>query len=194
MKISYPTTAALMVCAAITQPVTAGTYARIGFDGGGDKLSIPAVTDKGVRAGNGVLIEVGLNSRKDKTLSSGQSSEFSLGIKVAERGTSDTFDSGDSIAFGRLSLNATHFLHKGDWRIGGGLTYHLGNSLVYDIDGESETEQEYDGAAGLTLQIDRMFYEGLYRVGVKGTAIEYKSDESPTVDGSSIGFYAGMYF
>lgn len=190
----YEMIPALVVLTVLAQPVSAGTYARIGFDGGGDELGIPTITDKEIDAGSGMTLEVGFVDSKDKTVSSGRSTELSFGGKIAHRSVSDSITSEDAILFGRLSLNAAHFLHNGNWRFGAGVTYHFANTLFSDIDEETEKESDFDGAAGFTLQIDRMFYNGLYRVGVKGTSIEYKSDDAPDVDGSSIGFYAGMYF
>jgi len=194
IKPNYKMIPALTVLTALAQPVSAGTYARIGFDGGGDELGIPEITNKEINAGSGMTLEVGFVDSKDKIKSSGRSTELSFGGKIAQRVTSASITSTDAILFGRLSLSAAHFLHSGNWRFGAGVTYHFANTLFSEIEEETEKEKDFDGAAGFTLQIDRMFYNGLYRVGVKGTSIEYKSDNTADIDGSSIGLYAGMYF
>jgi len=179
--------AAFFITAIITQPTTAATFVRIGLHGGGDKLGIPTVTAREINAGSGLSLEAGFVYMNGKSQSSGRSTELSLGAIIAEQLTPY-----ESVYFTRFTLNASHYLHHGQWRFGAGLTYHFGTRLSYER--SFETETDFDAAAGITLQADRMFYDGLYRAGVKATAIEYKSDEFIDVDGSSIGFYAGAYF
>jgi len=178
---------AIFLITALSQPVTAATYARISFDRGGDPLLLRADTDTEIKAGSGTMLEVGFFNMQDKNQSSGRSTELSFGAKITERVTTS-----ESLLFGRFTLNAAHFLHNGRWRFGAGLTYHFATTLFYD--NVNETETDFDAATGFTLQVDRTFYEGLYRVGLKGTAIDYQSEGAMERDGSSIGFYAGMYF
>jgi len=192
VKSIYKIFAVLILSTALSQTVIARTYARIGYDIGGDKLQTPVETSKDINAGNGATIEFGFIDMKDRAMSSGRSTELSLGAKLEERGAGAA--SYEALVFGRLTLNAAHFLHNGRWRFGAGLSYHFGNTLFYDNAGDTETEAKFDAAAGVTVQIDRLFYDGLYRVGVKGIAIEYESEDSVNIDGSSIGFFAGMYF
>ncbi len=186
-KKGYLTLLAAFLFTALAQQVNAGTFVRIGFDGGGDEIEIPAALRREINAGSGLNLEVGYARLNSKNQSSGQSTELSFGTKFTER-----LRSNESILFSRLTLNATHFLHNGRWRFGAGLTYHFGTTLF--VDNSIGTEIDYDPAAGFTILIDRMFYDGLYRIGLRGTSIEYTSEDSIEVDGSSIGFYAGAYF
>lgn len=168
---------------------------QLGYDWGGTTLATvnhPATYyDRAdvnkIRSGQGVDLEVGA------VLSNPHSNmefQFLIGYKFDH----DSADNG-SVTWDVIPFTALAMFKSQRWKIGGGVTYHLnpeidGSFSGYE-DGKPYTDDihdQYESQFGGVAQIQYMATNAL-AIGVKGTFIEYKLKEDPTIKakGNTIG-------
>jgi long-subunit fatty acid transport protein len=117
---------------------------------------------------------------------------FLVGYKFDSDDASNGEVTWDTIPFTALAL-----LKSNNWRVGGGVTYHLNPELSGGFSGDnvSSEEGQYNSAFGAVAQIQYMATDA-FSIGIKGTLIEYelKSDPSYKARGNSVGFVATYTF
>ena len=168
---------------------------QFGYDFGGDTLATVESYDyydgyqtNTIRAGQGVDFEVGASvSSKESPIEL----QFIIGYKADQESTSN-----GSVTWRRIPMTAIAMLKKNRWKFGGGLTYHLspklsGSFTGYDNNGDyfnDSVNDEYEDAFGGVIQAQFIISEAM-SVGVKGTFIEYKLKNNPSIiaSGNSIG-------
>lgn len=176
--------------AVTTTAGASGLVLEGGLHFGGDELVSATYTDgSSASIDAGALFSFGIGVGFD--LSPNVESRVTIGIKVDEI----TASNGD-ISFTRYPIDVLLLLNTGDWKLGGGLTYHLNPKL--DGGGVvSGLRAEFDDALGLLLEIDRNL--GNFYIGGRITFINYDSIASTgvrrtTINGDSFGIVAGMQF
>ena len=164
---------------------------QLGYDFGGTTLATVQHTydsDQKIRAGEGLSFEVGAAvGNPDSNLEL----QFLIGYKIDQVTASNGEVTWDSIPFTALAM-----IKDKRWKFGGGITYHLnpelsGNFTGYDNNGEyfnDSANDEYENSIGGVVQIQYRATDSL-SVGLKGTFIEYKLKNDPTIvaKGNSIG-------
>jgi len=164
---------------------------QLGYDFGGTTLATVQHTydsDQKIRAGEGLSFEVGAAvGNPDSNLEL----QFLIGYKIDQVTASNGEVTWDSIPFTALAM-----IKDKRWKFGGGITYHLnpelsGNFTGYDNNGEyfnDSANDEYQNSIGGVVQIQYRATDSL-SVGLKGTFIEYKLKNDPTIvaKGNSIG-------
>ncbi len=158
---------ALVVAAAVpavSHAVDVSPVLKMGFDFGGDKI---ATTTSGgsIKGNDGLFLGGGasiLTDSKDIEV------EVTLSWKYANLTASD----GD-LSFTRFPLDALVFYRLPQFRVGGGLTYHLnpkfsGSGVASSLDGF-----KFDNAVGLVLQGDYLIGKK-FSLGLRYTTLEYK--------------------
>ena len=164
---------------------------QIGYDWGGTTLATVQHTydpDQKINAGEGISFEVGAavgNHNSNLEL------QFLVGYKIDQVTASNGEVTWDSIPFTALAI-----IKDNQWKFGAGITYHLNPELVgnftgYDNNGNyfnDSADDEYENSLGGVLQIQYRATDSL-SIGLKGTFIEYKLKNDPTViaKGNSIG-------
>jgi hypothetical protein len=168
---------------------------QVGYDFGGKTLATVEEFDyyngyetSKIRAGQGLSFEAGVsveNNQKNLEL------QFLVGYKFDRESSSN-----GSVTWDRIPFTALAMVKKNKWKLGGGITYHLnpelsGSFTGYDNNGNyfnDSVNDEYDNAIGGIIQVQYMISEAT-SVGLKGTFIEYKLKNSPSViaSGNSIG-------
>ncbi len=173
-----------------TSASASGLVLEGGLHFGGDELARATYTNGNTTSVDaGALISFGIGAGFD--LAPDLESRVTIGIKVDEV----TASNGD-ISFTRYPIDVLFLYNTGDWKLGGGITYHLnpkleGGGVVTGL------RAEFDDALGLLLEIDRNL--GNFYIGGRITFIDYESIPSATVrnatvNGDSIGIVAGMRF
>jgi hypothetical protein len=168
---------------------------QIGYDWGGTTLATvehPAtyysysdITK--IRAGAGLNLEVGASlSNPDSHMEL----QFLIGYKFEH----DSADNG-SVTWDVIPFTALAMFKSQRWKFGGGVTYHLNPEIDGSFSGyengkpfTDKIDDQYENAFGGVAQIQYMATNAL-AIGVKGTFIEYKLKEDPTITakGNSIG-------
>lgn len=156
-----------------------------GLHSGGDTLATAQFIDgstESIKAGGFVSVAIGANFAINEELES----QVTFGYK---------FDSVDAengdIEFSRFPINALVLYKLDEWRLGGGLTYHLDPSLEVSGAGAGfASNTDYDDALGFLLDARYFFAQRAY-VGARLTFIEYESQAGATFDGNSVGVVIG---
>ena len=162
---------------------------QFGYDWGGKTLATvyhPNETTK-IRAGSGIDLEMGATIGDDNGAFEMQ---FLVGYKI----DSDTADNGE-VTWDVVPFTAIGILKSNRWRFGGGVTYHLNPHISGSFSGydngvyfNDNINDRYENALGGVAQIQYQMTDN-WRVGLKGTLIEYKlkNDPSVTANGNNIG-------
>ncbi len=155
---------ALVVAAAVpaaSHAVDVSPVLKMGFDFGGDKI---ATTTSGgsIKGNDGLFLGGGasiLTDSKDIEV------EVTLSWKYANLTASD----GD-LSFTRFPLDALVFYRLPQFRVGGGLTYHLSPKLS-GSGPAGNINTKFDDSAGFVLQADYLLQK--ITVGLRYTSLEY---------------------
>ena len=170
---------------------------KLGYDWGGTTLAIVEheyERDEKIRAGNGVSLEVGAVVASPN---SNTELQLFLGYKADQSSASNGEVTWDAIPFTALVM-----IKNGEWKFGGGVTYHLNPELSGNFSGydngdyfNDSVDDQYENSLGTVLEIDYMATDYL-SIGVKGTFIEYKlkSDHNLIAKGNSIGLNFSYIF
>lgn len=168
---------------------------QFGYDFGGKTLATVEQYDyyngyetAKIRAGQGLNFELGAavdNPESDLEF------QFLVGYKIDRESASN-----GSVTWDRIPLTALAMIKKNKWKFGGGVTYHLNPELSgsfsgYDNNGNyfnDSVDDQYEDALGGVIQVQYMASEAI-AIGVKGTFMEYKykNDPSVTASGNSVG-------
>ncbi len=173
-----------------TSASASGLVLEGGLHFGGDELArVPYTNGSTTSIDAGALFSFGIGAGFD--LAPDIESRVTIGIKTDEA----TASNGD-ISFTRYPIDVLFLYNVGDWKLGGGITYHL--NPKYEENGVGTgLRAEFDDALGLLLEIDRNL--GIIYLGARVTFIDYESIPSATVrkatfNGDSFGIVAGMRF
>jgi len=179
---------ALMVAAvvpAVSHAVDIKPVLKAGFDFGGDEI---ATTTAGGSLNFNELLYFGggasiLTDSKDIEL------ELTLSLKYGNLSAGD-----GSASFTRFPLEALVFYRLPQFRVGGGLTYHLNPKLSGDGAASALDGIKFDNAAGLVLQGDYLVSPKM-AVGLRYTSLDYKEKVTGTTAKSSgVGFTFSLNF
>jgi hypothetical protein len=178
---------ALVVAAAVpaaSHAVDIRPMIKGGFDFGGEEV---ATTTSGGSLKFNELLYIGggasiLADSKDIEV------EVTLSWKYGNLSASD-----GSISLTRFPLDALVFYRLPQFRLGGGLTYHLNpkfkaDGVVAALDGF-----KFDNALGLVLQGDYLINPKM-AVGLRYTSLEYKKSGFPSADSNGMGVTFSMSF
>jgi len=165
----------LMFAVAAAAPV--GSHAieitpviKAGYDVGGDTVVSVNVggSTKTIKANDGFFVGGGASFLSDsKVLEIEVSLSYKFFNIVAQDGDID---------WTLLPLDALVFYHQSNFRVGGGLTYHL-NPTVKGRRAASAVNAKYDGAPGIVLQADYIL-DKRFNIGLRYTNVGYKLDSS----------------
>ncbi len=189
VKFLFMTVVGFGLLAVNTLASASGLVLEGGLHFGGDELARATVNGSPTSIDAGALLSFGIGAGFD--LAPDIESRVTIGIKFDEI----TASNGD-ISFTRYPIDVLFLYNVGDWKLGGGITYHL--NPKYEENGVGTgLRAEFDDALGLLLEIDRNL--GIVYVGARVTLIDYESIPSATVrkatfNGDSIGIVAGMRF
>ena len=174
---------------------------QMGYDFGGTTLASVEHDDNyygnsvnKIRAGQGLSFEAGaVVDAPNMEL------QFLVGYKFDQETASNGDVTWDVIPFTALAMMKTPY----NWNLGGGVTYHLNPKIDGSFSGtgqngnhfNDEVHDEYEDAIGGVLQIEYMVTEN-FRIGVKGTFIEYKQKEDNSIKarGNSVGINLSYRF
>ncbi|MBD3792875.1 MAG: hypothetical protein IE889_01775 [Campylobacterales bacterium] len=162
---------------------------QFAWEGGGDELVTiqhDHESDYTIKAGDGIAFEAGMAI--DNPMSNLEL-QFLAGYKF----DSDSASNGD-ITWSMVPLTALAMFKVQDWKLGGGVTYHMNPELDGRFDNDS-INYKFDDALGAMVQIQYSPID-VFSIGLRGTAIQYKltSDTSQTADGTSIGIVGTFKF
>lgn len=177
---------ALLLVAGFARAAEVRPVARIGFDFGGDNLITVPFTDgtsDSIRANEGFSIGGGALFRSDLLH---MEAEVTLSYKF----TSVNARNGD-VTWTRFPIDALVFYRLPQFRLGGGLTYHLSPSL--DGSGAaSNINATFDDALGFVLQADYL-WTPRYTLGARYTSVTYKTG-GVSFSGKGLGTTIGFVF
>ncbi len=159
---------------------------RIGFDFGGDKLASATFTNGStdtIKAGEFIYLGGGLSVITD-------SKDIEVEVTLSYKNDNINASNG-KIDWTRYPLDALVFYRMPKFRLGGGLTYHLGPKLS-GSGAASNINGNFDDSLGFLLEGDYLITQKV-NVGLRYTNIKYKIGGS-SIDGSSIGITAGYRF
>jgi len=168
---------------------------QLGYDFGGTTLATIERYDyyngyetNSLRAGQGLSFEVGAaieNPNDDLEL------QFLVGYKFDQESAYN-----GSVTWEQIPFSALAMLNQNNWKLGGGVTYHLNPKLTGSFTGydnnnlyfNDSVNDKYENSIGGIVQIQYKFSEAS-ALGIKGTFIEYKlkNDPSVTANGNSVG-------
>lgn len=180
--------ACLSVFMLFSMPVCAVDFvAEGGLHFGGDTM-VTVTTEDGspdvLKAGEEISLAAGLVF----PLSDSIVAAVTFGLKKEV-----VYPAGGAITFSRYPLNALVLYQFNNWRLGGGLTYHL--NPVYKVDTETQQEVvEFSNAPGLLVDVRYFVHEYIY-IASRVTWIKYAVENDPTgrrYDGSSLGVLLGI--
>jgi hypothetical protein len=140
---------------------------KLGYDFGGDTLVTAVFTDgstKSIKANEGFFMGAGASILNDTGNVEG---ELSISYKF------QTIDANNgNLQFTRFPLDALVFYRQYQFRVGGGLTYHV-NPKVEGSGTAAGLNASYKDALGAILQGDYLFGPTV-AVGLRYTMLEYK--------------------
>jgi hypothetical protein len=178
-------TLALVVAGAFpgaSQAMEVRPVLKLGLDFGGEEIA--STTDGGsLKTNDGFILGGGtsiLSDSKDLEV------EVTLAWKYGNLSASD-----GSISFTRFPLDALVFYRMPQFRLGGGLTYHLNPKLKGD-GVASGLDVKFDNAVGLVIQGDYLIGSKM-TLGLRYTSLEYKLN-SVTAKASGVGVTFGISF
>jgi len=152
---------------------------EIALTGGGTELVTikhDKLNDYSISAGDGVSYNVGAVFEREK-----MDLQLFLGYKRDE----DSASNGD-ISWSSIPLSLLSIYKLKNWKMGGGLTYHIRPKLSGSF-GETSIEDSYQSALGAVIKIQYRLSESI-DFGLNGTLIEYKREEDGDVaKGDNIG-------
>src|SRR6266705_354390 len=171
---------AAAVIPAASHAVDARPTLKAGFDFGGDTLVTVVFTDgstKSINANEGLYFGGGVSILSD---SKDIETEVSLSYKFAGINASN-----GSVDRTRFPLEVLVFYRLPQFRLGGGLTYHLSPKLSGS--GFASGSLKYDDSAGYVLQADYLLQK--ITVGLRYTSLDYKlGGDSVKSNGAGITF------
>jgi hypothetical protein len=179
----------LMVAAAVPVASLAADVrpvVRIGFDFGGDKLAGATFTNGSsdtIKAGELLYLGGGLSVITD-------SKDIEVEVTLSYKNDSINASNG-KIDWTRYPLDALVFYRMTKFRVGGGLTYHIGPKLS-GSGVASNVNGNFDDSLGFLLEGDYLVTQKV-NVGLRYTNIKYKTGGA-SIDGSSVGITAGYRF
>lgn len=153
------------------------------------------------------LVEVEYSDGSSKTVTGGGLVTFSGGLVytpetlpiavealIGYKVDSVTGSNGD-IKFTRLPLDLIASYRIGNFRVGGGVTYHLSPELTCNVDGMCDGSVSLDPALGGLVQFAYGRYDGgfVWDLGLRGTIINYKAPGG-SFDGSCFGGFLSFGF
>jgi len=158
---------------------------KLGYDFGGDTLVTALFTDgstKSIKANDGLFMGAGASILNDAKNLEG---EVSLTYKFQTISASN-----GNIHFTRYPLDALVFYRQYQFRVGGGLTYHMspkleGTGVVGGLN------VNFQDALGGILQVDYLFGPTV-AVGLRYTMLEYKVTSGAGGTARSDGFGLGF--
>src|SRR5712691_904247 len=157
---------------------------KAGFDFGGDKLITVIFADgstKSINANEGLYFGGGVSILSD---SKDIETEVSLSYK-----TTGINASNGSVDWTRFPLEVLVFYRLPQFRLGGGLTYHLSPKLSGS--GVTSVNLTFDNSAGFVLQADYLLQK--ITVGLRYTSLEYKLGGG-SVKSDGVGVTFGISF
>ncbi len=162
---------------------------QISFEGGGDELVTiqhDYERDYTIDAGDGLTFETGVAMDNPNN-------NLEMQLLIGYKFDSDDADNGD-ITWSLIPLSALALIKVEDFKLGGGITYHISPEMDGRFGNESINYQ-FDNAWGGILQAQYSF-EDSFSIGVKATLIDYtlKNDSSQKASGNSIGIVGTFKF
>jgi hypothetical protein len=180
MKRSFLAGAALLT-ATVSQAADVRPFIKAGADFGGDTL-VTAVFTSGetqkIKANEGFYFGGGVSVRNEAKSLEGE-------VSIAYKFSMVDADNGD-IDWTMMPVEALLFYRLPQWRLGGGLAYHVnpklkGSGVVGGLN------VSFDDALGVVLQADYLIGQGM-AVGVRYTNVKYEvSGGGSSVKGGGIG-------
>ncbi len=159
--------------------------------------SLDFLAELGIHSGGDDLITATFTDGSSSTIKAGEFFALDLGIAWDMGSIEGRLTGGwkyDNISAVDGDIDFTRFTHQfillykaGDWRFGGGYTYHF-NVEVDGSGAASVADSEFDDSLGWTAQINYFFTEKAY-VGLVYTDLDY--DRLPTLGNTSKTFDAG---
>lgn len=141
---------------------------KLGYDFGGDTLATAVFSDgstKSIKANEGLFMGIGASILNDAGNLEG---ELSVSYKF------QTIDANNgSLQFTLFPLDALVFYRQYQFRVGGGLTYHV-SPQVEGSGAASGLNVKYKNALGAILQGDYLFGRTV-AVGLRYTMLEYEA-------------------
>jgi len=180
---------ALMLAAAVPAASLAADVrpvAKLGFDFGGDNLVTAQFSNgssESIKANELLYLGGGASIITD-------SKDIEVEVTLSYKFKNISATNGD-IKWTRFPLEALVFYRMPKFRLGGGLTYHLGpklsgSGIASNINGN------FDDSLGLVLQADYLITQKA-SVGARYTSLKYKIGGT-SVDASGVGITAGYRF
>jgi hypothetical protein len=163
-----------------------GPLIKVGYDTGGDTLVTAMFTSgssKSIKANEGFYFGVGASILTD-------SKDIEVEVSLSYKSARVTASNGE-IEWTRVPLEALVFYRLPQFRLGGGLTYHLspklsGSGFASNISGK------FDDSAGLVLQADYLLTPKI-TIGGRYTSLEYKVGGA-SAKSNGVGITFGMSF
>lgn len=180
--------ASSMLVAASAEAQDFSPMFKIGFDTGGDELYTAVFTDGStdtIKANGGFFIGGGISIIND-------AKNIETELSLSYKSSSISAANGD-VTWKRFPVDALVFYRVPNFRVGGGLTYHLSPKLSAS-GAAGNGEVTTDNAVGLLLQADYGFDDKVF-LGLRYTAIEYKPANCPActaAKGNGIGLVLSM--
>jgi opacity protein-like surface antigen len=182
MKRSFLAGAALLAAGA-AQAADVRPFVKAGADFGGDKLVTVVFVDgerESIKANEGFYFGGGVSIRNEaKTLESDLSIAYKLSGITASNGDID---------WTMMPVEALLFYRLPQWRLGGGVAYHMnprlkGSGVVGGLD------VKFDDALGLVLQADYLIGQSM-AVGARYTSVKYEEKGGTGISAKSGGIGA----
>lgn len=162
---------------------------NLGLDFGGDTLvdgSFVGGDTFDIKAGELLYFSGGIIFMPDSI-----ESNFETHLTIGWKFDSVNADNGD-IDFNRFPLELLYFYKVNNWRLGGGLTYHL-NPKLKGSGVASGINANFDDALGFVIQSHYSLDE-TFSIGVRYTIIDYEGEGLKTIDANSFGLTLGYSF
>jgi hypothetical protein len=175
---------AAAVIPAASHAVDVRPMLKAGFDFGGDTLVTVVFADgstKSINANEGLYFGGGVSILSD---SKDIETEVSLSYKFTGINASN-----GSIDWTRFPLEVLVFYRLPQFRLGGGLTYHLSPKLSGS--GVTNANLKFDDSAGFVLQADYLLQK--ITVGLRYTSLQYKVGGA-SVKSDGVGVTFGISF
>jgi hypothetical protein len=154
---------------------------KAGYDFGGDTLVTAVFTNgstQSIKANDGLFVGGGVSILNDAKNLQG---EVTLSVKYESIDASN-----GSVEFTRFPLEALVFYRESQFRLGGGVTYHL-SPKVKSSGVVGGLSIDFKDALGVVLQADYRVWREM-AVGLRYTILEYKTASGPAGTAKSNGF------
>ena len=158
---------AVLLAAGAAQAADVRPFVKAGADFGGDTLVTVVFVDgerESIKANEGFYAGGGVSIRNEAKTLEGE-------VSIAYKFNAITASNGD-VDWTMMPLEALLFYRLPQWRLGGGLTYHMnpklkGSGVVGGLD------VKFDDALGMVLQADYLIGQSM-AVGVRYTNVKYE--------------------